>query len=109
MSSIVGLVVHGQDEVADAAVDLRLDGLQLLPRHVVVGGMTNQLGLQLRIVRAKPQLDRTVGVHLLQAGEQLIHVGFAQPEGMEPAQHDHAQVSRRSQQPGENLLVQHSK
>ena len=82
---------------------------QLALDVVLVGAAHGQLGLDLRVVGAEAELDAAVGHQVLDPGEQLVDMQFAEPIGMEPLQVDHTRASAARQQARDDLLFEHAK
>src|SRR5437870_1634532 len=102
------LVVLGQDEVAEPLADLLLDGGELPLDLVHVGPTHGQLGLELRVVGAEAQLHAAVGHQLLHAGEQRVHVRFAEAVGVEALQVDGGLETALREEPRDDLLLEHA-
>ncbi len=74
-----GLIVLGEDEVAQALANFLLDRCELGAHVIHVLAAHQQLRFQLRIVRAKAELHAAIGRHILQPLQQGIDVRLAQP------------------------------
>src|SRR5215470_17896407 len=103
-----GLVVLGKDEVAEALADLPLHRLELAPHVGHVGAAHGELGLELRVVGTEAQLEAPVGDQRLHAGEQAVHVGLAEPVGVEALEADRGLLAAPREQTGDDLLLEHA-
>src|SRR5262249_15500224 len=76
------VVVLGEDKIAEPLADLGNDRNQLCFDVDRVGAAHRQLGLDLRVMRAKAELRAAVGHQRLDPLQQLVDVAFAKPVRM---------------------------
>src|SRR6266545_4859326 len=102
------LIVLGQDEVAEAPAHFALYRDELCPDVVHIGAAHGQLGLELRVVGAEAELHAPVGHELVDAGEQRVHVRFAEPVRVESLQVDGRLHTALREEPRNDLLLDHA-
>ena len=95
-------------KLPEAPAHLRLDRRELLLDLVHIGAAHGQLGLDLRVVGAKAELDAAVGDEVFDPGQQLIDVRLAEPVGMKALQVDCRRRAAARQEPGDDLLFEHA-
>ena len=79
-----GLVVLGDNEVADAALHFGLHRGELGLDVIGIRAAGGELDFDLRVVGAEAELHGAIGCQVFDAFEDLVDMGFAEPGAVEP-------------------------